>query len=48
MRGSLESLGRLRLQALFILLVVFIIGALTGASIERTRRPRPPGPPPGR
>ncbi len=46
MGGSLESLGRLRLQAVILLLVVFVIGALTGAAIERTRRPRPPGPPP--
>ncbi len=46
MQGSLESLGRLRLQAVILLLVVFVIGALTGAAIERTRRPRPPGPPP--
>lgn len=46
MRDSLESLGRLRLQALVLLLVVFVIGALTGAAIERARRPRPFGPPP--
>lgn len=46
MKGSLESLGRLRLQALLMLLVVFVIGGLTGAAIERSRRPGPPGPSP--
>jgi Spy/CpxP family protein refolding chaperone len=45
MKDSLESLGRLRLQALVMLAVVFVIGALTGAAVERARRPHPPRPP---
>lgn len=51
MNNHLESLGRLRLQALLILLVVFAIGALAGAAFERAggRRPGPgQGPPPER
>ncbi|MCC7140883.1 MAG: hypothetical protein IT349_02160 [Candidatus Eisenbacteria bacterium] len=39
---ALESLGRVRLQALLLLLVVFVIGGLTGAAFERTRRVGPP------
>lgn len=45
MNGALESLGRLRLQALALLLVVFVGGALAGAAFERARYHRPPGPP---
>lgn len=49
MNSHLESLGRLRLQALLILLVVFVIGGLSGIAFERAgdrqpeRRPPPPG-----
>lgn len=49
MKGHLESLGRLRLQALLLLLVVFVIGALAGVAFERAGFRRPahrPGPPP--
>jgi len=45
MKQTLESLGGLRLQALLLLLVVFLIGGLTGTAIERARHPRPPAPP---
>jgi uncharacterized membrane protein len=47
MMRSLESLGRVRLQALIILVAVFVIGGLTGAAIDRARHPRPPARPPG-
>lgn len=52
MKDSLEALGRLRVQAIALLAVVFVMGALTGAAIERARhwRGAPPdrhGPPPG-
>jgi len=47
MNAPLESISRLRLQALGILALVFVIGALTGAVIERSRtvhlRPAPRG-----
>jgi hypothetical protein len=46
MTNSLESLGRLRLQALLILLAVFVIGGLAGVAVERARHPRPSSPPP--
>lgn len=46
MNNSLESLGRLRLQALLILLVVFVIGGLAGVAVERSRHPQRGGPPP--
>jgi hypothetical protein len=42
----LESLSRLRMQALAILAVVFVIGILTGVAIEKARRPCPPEAPP--
>ena len=45
MNGTLESLGRLRLQALALLMVVFVGGVLAGAAFERARHHRPPGPP---
>jgi hypothetical protein len=54
MKASLESLGRLRLQGILLLGVVFVIGGLAGAAFERSRRAReiPPveigrGAPPG-
>ncbi len=49
MKSHLETLGRLRLQALLILGVVFVIGALAGAAFERAGFGRPErrgGPPP--
>lgn len=47
--GTIESLGRIRVQALIILAVVFGIGILTGIAIDRERRPGPPeAPPPNR
>ena len=42
----LESLGRIRIQALVLLAVVFVIGAFAGAVYEETRRPRMPEAPP--
>jgi Spy/CpxP family protein refolding chaperone len=45
MSDHLESLGRLRLQALLLLLAVFVIGVLAGAAFERASGHRP-GPPP--
>ncbi len=45
MNAQLESLGRLRLQGILLLVVVFAIGALSGAAFERAMR-RHPGPPP--
>ncbi len=52
MASGFESLGRLRLQAILLLAVVFIVGALGGVAFERalegSRAPRRPmGPPPG-
>ena len=47
MTRDLESLGRLRLQAILLLLVIFVIGGLSGAAIERARHAHPPGPPHG-
>lgn len=46
MNAQLESLGRLRLQGILLLVVVFAIGALSGAAFERAAR-KHPGPPPG-
>jgi len=46
MNSNLESLGRLRLQAILLLLAVFVIGALAGAAFERGRWRRWPPPPP--
>ena len=45
MTADLESLGRLRIQAILLLVVVFMIGGLSGAAVERARHARPPGPP---
>jgi len=47
MRQALESLGRMRLQALLVLLTVFVIGGLAGAAFERASRPRREPPPRG-
>lgn len=49
MRSDLESLGRMRLQAILLLVVIFAIGGITGAALERTRTTRrpPPLPPAG-
>ena len=47
MTKDLESLGRLRFQAILLLLVIFVIGGLAGAAIERARHLHPPGPPHG-
>jgi hypothetical protein len=41
-----ESLGRVRLQGTLLLAVVFVIGGLTGAALERSRAVRPGPPPP--
>ncbi|MBD3236203.1 MAG: periplasmic heavy metal sensor [Candidatus Eisenbacteria bacterium] len=48
MSNQLESLGRLRLQGMLLIGVVFVIGALAGVAFERAResRPRPPHPAP--
>jgi hypothetical protein len=50
MRSDFESLGRLRLQAILLLVVIFLIGGFTGAAFEHARlsqfarhRPPPPG-----
>lgn len=40
--STLESLGRVRLQAILLLVVVFVIGGLSGAAFERARRLGPP------
>ncbi|MDD4858569.1 MAG: hypothetical protein PHD74_10780 [Candidatus Krumholzibacteria bacterium] len=45
MTYDLESLGRLRLQGIILLAVLFVIGALTGAAFERTREHGPKKPP---
>jgi len=53
MKSDLEALGRLRLQAVLLLIVVFVMGALAGAAVMRTvdrlaGSDRPfPEPPPG-
>ena len=52
MHSGFESLGRLRLQAILLLVVVFIVGALGGVAFERAFGGRhasrqPMGPPPG-
>ena len=48
MTDGLESLGRVRLQGIALLLVAFVAGGLAGAAMEH-RRPAPPPPmgPPG-
>jgi Spy/CpxP family protein refolding chaperone len=45
MNAHLESLGRVKLQGVLLLAVVFGIGAFAGAAFERAREARP-GPPP--
>lgn len=45
MKKTLESLGRMQLQALLVLLAVFVIGGLVGAALERAGRPRREPPP---
>jgi hypothetical protein len=45
MTSGLESLGRLRLQAILLLAAVFVIGALAGVALDRSVIPR--GHPPG-
>jgi Spy/CpxP family protein refolding chaperone len=48
MTQGLESLGRIRLQGIALLLVAFVAGGLTGAAIEHRRSaPPPPMGPPG-
>jgi hypothetical protein len=52
MRSGFEALGRLHLQAILLLIVVFLIGCLAGVAFERTflrpgSPPRHGGPPPG-
>jgi len=42
MKSNLESLGRLRLEGILLLVVLFGIGALTGMAFERARRAQPP------
>ena len=46
MNAHLESLGRVKLQGVVLLAVVFLIGALAGAAFERAREARPGFPPP--
>ena len=48
MNGHLESLGRVRLQGILLLVVVFVIGVLVGTALERVREARPAPPPPFR
>ena len=50
MKENIESLGRLRVQAILLLTGVFAVGALAGAAIERGRAGRPglSSQPPGR
>ena len=45
MKDHLESLGRVKLQGVLLLAVVFAIGAFAGAAFERARQARW-GPPP--
>jgi hypothetical protein len=42
MKEATESLGRLRAQGIALLAVVFLIGGLGGAAVERARDRRPP------
>jgi len=46
MNAHLESLGRVKLQGVLLLVVVFVIGAIAGAAIMRVREARPGPPPP--
>jgi hypothetical protein len=46
--SHLESLGRVKLQGILLLAVVFAIGGLAGAALERVRESRPAPPPPPR
>ncbi len=46
MKAHLESLGRVRLQGVFLLVVVLGIGAVAGAAFERAHMSRPVPPPP--
>ncbi len=43
MSSGFESLGRVRLQGILLLLIVFLIGGLAGFAIEHARAPRFPG-----
>jgi hypothetical protein len=47
MNVHLESLGRVKLQGLLLLAVVFLIGAFAGTAFERIREARPGPLPPG-
>lgn len=47
MKNDLESLGRLRLQAVLLLAAIFVIGALGGVAFERARQARLAAAPPG-
>lgn len=40
MKDGLESLGRVRLQGLVLLLVMFVVGVLGGMALERVRMTR--------
>ena len=46
MNAHLESLGRVKLQGVLLLAVVFGIGAVAGVAIERAWEARPGHPPP--
>lgn len=45
MNAHVESLGRVKLQGVLLLAVVFVIGAFAGATFERAREARPGFPP---
>ena len=47
MKTNLESLGRLRVQGVLLLIGAFLIGALGGAAFDRAFLTRPGPPPPG-
>jgi hypothetical protein len=46
MNAHLESLGRVKLQGVVLLAVIFLIGAVAGAAFERAWEARPGFPPP--
>lgn len=46
MNAPLESLGRVKLQGVLLLVVVFAIGVFAGVALDRAREARPGHPPP--
>ena len=46
MNAHIESLGRVKLQGVLLLAVVFVIGAVAGVALDRAREARPGHPPP--